>query len=99
MRELAGLFSHRLEHAPIGVADVHDADSAGEVEEHVSSSHQGEEFIHMLAGTLEIWLDELECHTLQQGDSLWFESTVGHRWFNPSSEESVLLWINTPPAF
>jgi DNA-binding transcriptional MerR regulator/quercetin dioxygenase-like cupin family protein len=64
-----------------------------------SYSHQGEEFIHMLAGTLEIWLDELECHTLHQGDSFWFESTVGHRWYNPSSDEAVLIWINTPPTF
>jgi DNA-binding transcriptional MerR regulator/quercetin dioxygenase-like cupin family protein len=64
-----------------------------------SYSHQGEEFIHMMAGTLEIWLDELECHTLHQGDSFWFESTVGHRWYNPSTEEAVLLWINTPPTF
>ena len=64
-----------------------------------SYSHQGEEFIYMMSGTLEIWLDELQCHTLQQGDSFWFESTVGHRWFNPSSDEAVLLWINTPPTF
>ena len=64
-----------------------------------SYSHQGEEFIHMMSGTLEIWLDELECHTLHQGDSFWFESTVGHRWYNPSTEEAVLLWINTPPTF
>jgi DNA-binding transcriptional MerR regulator/quercetin dioxygenase-like cupin family protein len=62
-------------------------------------SHQGEEFIYMMAGTLEIWLDELQCHTLHEGDSFWFESTVGHRWYNPSSEETVLLWINTPPTF
>jgi DNA-binding transcriptional MerR regulator/quercetin dioxygenase-like cupin family protein len=62
-------------------------------------SHQGEEFIYMMAGTLEIWLDELECHTLREGDSFWFESTVGHRWYNPSTEEAVLLWINTPPTF
>ncbi len=62
-------------------------------------SHQGEEFIHMLQGTLEFWLDELECHTLKQGDSFWFESTVGHRWFNPSDTEAILLWINTPPTF
>src|SRR5262245_17132041 len=62
-------------------------------------SHQGEEFIYMMSGTLEIWLDELECHTLSAGDSFWFESTVGHRWYNPSSEEAVLLWINTPPTF
>jgi DNA-binding transcriptional MerR regulator/quercetin dioxygenase-like cupin family protein len=62
-------------------------------------SHQGEEFIHMMAGTLEIWLDELQCHTLREGDSFWFESTLGHRWYNPSTEEAVLLWINTPPTF
>jgi len=64
-----------------------------------SYSHQGEEFIYMLAGTLEIWLDELQCHTLNQGDGFWFESTIGHRWYNPSSEEAVLLWVNTPPTF
>ncbi len=62
-------------------------------------SHQGEEFIHVLQGTLELWLDELECHTLRAGDSFWFESTVGHRWFNPSDDEAILLWINTPPTF
>jgi DNA-binding transcriptional MerR regulator len=64
-----------------------------------SYSHQGEEFIYMMSGTLEIWLDELECHMLHQGDSFWFESTVGHRWYNPSDEEAVLLWVNTPPTF
>jgi DNA-binding transcriptional MerR regulator/quercetin dioxygenase-like cupin family protein len=64
-----------------------------------SYSHQGEEFIYMMSGTLEIWLDELQCHTLHQGDSFWFESTSGHRWYNPSDEEAVLLWVNTPPTF
>jgi DNA-binding transcriptional MerR regulator/quercetin dioxygenase-like cupin family protein len=64
-----------------------------------SYSHQGEEFIYMLAGTLEVWLDELECFVLHEGDSFWFESTLGHRWFNPSDTEAVLLWINTPPTF
>ena len=64
-----------------------------------SYSHQGEEFIYMMEGTLELWLDELECHTLRVGDTFWFESTVGHRWYNPSNEEAVLLWINTPPTF
>lgn len=64
-----------------------------------SYSHQGEEFIFMLSGTLEIWLDELQCHTLQEGDGFWFESSVGHRWYNPSNETAVLLWVNTPPTF
>lgn len=62
-------------------------------------SHAGEEFIYMLQGSMEIWLDELECHVLQEGDSFWFESTRGHRWFNPTKREAALLWINTPPTF
>ena len=64
-----------------------------------SYSHQGEEFIYMMSGTLEVWLDELECFVLSEGDSFWFESTLGHRWFNPGQEDAVLLWINTPPSF
>ena len=64
-----------------------------------SYSHQGEEFIFMISGTLEIWLDELQCFVLQAGDSFWFESTHGHRWFNPGDMEAALLWINTPPTF
>lgn len=62
-------------------------------------SHEGEEFIYMMAGSLELWLDELECYTLREGDSFWFESNQGHRWFNPSTDEAVLIWINTPPTF
>lgn len=62
-------------------------------------SHEGEEFIYMLSGTLELWLDELECHTLREGDGFWFESRHGHRWFNPLKRDALLLWINTPPTF
>ena len=62
-------------------------------------SHQGEEFIYMIEGLLEVWLDEIECHVLQPGDSFWFESTLGHRWYNPGTSEAVLVWINTPPTF
>ncbi len=64
-----------------------------------SYSHVGEEFIYMLQGELEIWLDEWECHTLRPGDSFWFESNLGHRWFNPSKAEAVLIWVNTPLTF
>jgi quercetin dioxygenase-like cupin family protein len=62
-------------------------------------SHVGEEFIYMLSGTLEIWLGEMERYLLQAGDSFWFESNLGHRWFNPSEEEAVLIWVNTPLTF
>lgn len=62
-------------------------------------SHQGEEFVYMLSGTIEFWLEETECHILHAGDSFWFESSMGHRWLNASDEEAVLLWVNTPVTF
>ncbi len=62
-------------------------------------SHVGEEFVYMLKGSLEFWLDELEFHVLQEGDSFWFESNLGHRWYNPAEQEAVLIWVNTPLTF
>lgn len=65
-----------------------------------SYHHEGEEFIYMISGACDIWLDEVEHYQLQQGDSLFFASSQTHRWSNPSGEQTaVLLWINTPPAF
>lgn len=61
--------------------------------------HEGEEFIHVISGSCEIWLDELEHYHLQKGDSLYFSSTQAHRWCNSGRETAILLWINTPPTF
>lgn len=62
-------------------------------------SHEGEEFIFVIRGRFEIWLDEVEHYLLRPGDSLYFSSTQSHRWLNPGRTETQLLWINTPPTF
>jgi DNA-binding transcriptional MerR regulator/quercetin dioxygenase-like cupin family protein len=64
-----------------------------------SYSHEGEEFLHVLRGNFEIWLDGKEHYELRPGDSLYFESSTPHRWKNPGRKETWLLWINTPPTF
>jgi DNA-binding transcriptional MerR regulator/quercetin dioxygenase-like cupin family protein len=64
-----------------------------------SYSHEGEEFLHVLRGEFEIWLDGQQHYRLQPGDSLYFESSTPHRWKNPGRAETWLLWINTPPTF
>src|SRR6267143_2047893 len=64
-----------------------------------SYSHEGEEFLHVLRGNFEIWLDAKEHYHLKPGDSLYFESSTPHRWKNPGRTETWLLWINTPPTF
>jgi DNA-binding transcriptional MerR regulator/quercetin dioxygenase-like cupin family protein len=64
-----------------------------------SYSHEGEEFLHVLRGDFEIWLDSKEHYRLKPGDSLYFESSTPHRWRNPGRSETWLLWVNTPPTF
>jgi DNA-binding transcriptional MerR regulator/mannose-6-phosphate isomerase-like protein (cupin superfamily) len=64
-----------------------------------SYSHEGEEFLHILRGEFEIWLDSKEHYRLKPGDSLSFESSTPHRWKNPGRSETWLLWVNTPPTF
>ena len=64
-----------------------------------SYTHEGEEFLHVLRGQFEIWLNRDERYLLEPGDSLYFQSSTPHRWKNPGKTESWLLWINTPPTF
>ncbi|MDB5522957.1 MAG: MerR family transcriptional regulator [Rhizobium sp.] len=61
--------------------------------------HEGEEFMHVLAGSIEIVLDGDQFFELGVGDSFYFESRRPHSWRNSSAGETVLIWINTPPTF
>ncbi|MCV3739052.1 MerR family transcriptional regulator [Rhizobium sp. TRM96647] len=61
--------------------------------------HEGEEFIHVLAGRFEMVLDRDEFHDLGPGDSIYFDSRRHHSWRNRHDGETVLIWINTPPTF
>jgi uncharacterized cupin superfamily protein len=61
--------------------------------------HDGEEFIYVIRGSCEIWLDEVEYYRLRPGDCLYFSGSQTHRWNNPSAHEAILLWVNTPPTF
>src|ERR1700681_1279806 len=61
-------------------------------------THEGEEFIYVLRGDLEITVEGEE-YRLKPGDSFYFESATPHRWKNPGRKETWVLWINTPPTF
>lgn len=64
-----------------------------------SYAHDGEEFLYILKGKLEISLPNGELQLLEEGDSFYFESTNEHHWKNPGKTETLVLWINTPPTF
>jgi DNA-binding transcriptional MerR regulator/mannose-6-phosphate isomerase-like protein (cupin superfamily) len=72
------------------------APSAGSGE---SYTHEGEEFLFILKGCIEIALEDGEANRLEEGDSFYFESSTPHRWVNPGKKEAWVLWVNTPPTF
>ncbi len=72
---------------------AHGASSEGAYE------HEGEEFMHVLAGRLEIILDFDQFFELGAGDSFYFESKRHHSWRNIHEGETILIWVNTPPTF
>ncbi len=61
-------------------------------------SHEGEEFIYVITGELVIHLRET-AYELKASDSFYFTSKTPHRWINPGTTETTVLWINTPPTF
>lgn len=63
-----------------------------------SYSHEGEEFLYVLRGELDISLQDEE-YRLKPGDSFYFESATPHRWKNPGRTETWVMWVNTPPTF
>jgi mannose-6-phosphate isomerase-like protein (cupin superfamily) len=63
-----------------------------------SYTHEGEEFLFVLRGRLDISVNS-EPYQLKTGDSFYFESATPHHWRNPGKTETLVLWVNTPPTF
>lgn len=57
--------------------------------------HKGEEAGLVLTGILELTIGD-DTFTLGEGDSFSFPSHLPHRYANPSGEETVVVWANTP---
>lgn len=64
-----------------------------------SYDHEGEEFIHVLEGELEIILDGKERYALLPGDSISFASNRPHSWKALGLPQTVVVWVNTPQSF
>ncbi len=57
-----------------------------------SVSHSGEEFIHCLQGVIHYLVGNKTYH-LEQGDSLLFEATHQHAYYNPGTEPATILLV------
>lgn len=62
----------------------------------VEYKHEGEEFVHVLRGEVEIKVGE-ELHTLKRGNSLHFEGSIPHHLRNPSGQKADLIVVLYTP--
>jgi quercetin dioxygenase-like cupin family protein len=60
------------------------------------SAHEGEEFIYVLSGEIEISYGR-ERYRLAQGDSIYYDSVVDHNVHSANGEPAVILAIVYAP--
>ncbi|MGE5632316.1 MAG: helix-turn-helix domain-containing protein [Caulobacteraceae bacterium] len=61
-------------------------------------SHEGEECGIVLQGTIKIRWGDKE-YLLEEGDSIYFDSTVPHRYVNCGDTTAISIWAMVPPSF
>lgn len=60
-------------------------------------THNGQEFIFMISGKIEVTLNENEVYLLKKDDAFFFRGSEKHCWKNPSIRtKATLLWVHSP---
>jgi uncharacterized cupin superfamily protein len=57
------------------------------------SSHEGEEFVYVLAGTIELHTELYAPALLKKGDSAYFDSSMAHAFLNRGRNDAEILSI------
>jgi transcriptional regulator with XRE-family HTH domain len=71
---------------------------AGFDNSHGAIRHIGEEFIHIISGSLEVNVGS-DSFGLQEGDSITYDAGLPHFVRNTSSQKAVAIAVVTPPSF
>ena len=58
-------------------------------------THNGEEFIQMFSGTLEVHLREDQVYVLRTGDSFYYKGSDLHWWWNAGKRPARFLWVHS----
>ena len=62
-----------------------------------AAQHDGEEFIHVLAGAIELSIGRGEPIVLEAGDSAYYRADTPHSFRNAGRGEASFLGVTTPP--
>ncbi len=61
-------------------------------------THEGEEFLTVLDGSLRVWVQE-KVVDLDQGDTIYYPCTFPHHWANPDGRPAIVLAVSCPPSY
>jgi len=67
--------------------------------QHEFLSHPGEEITLCLSGTFRIEVKGRESVILNEGDTIYLDSTQPHRYINIGDTRGQLLFVTTPPGY
>lgn len=56
--------------------------------------HRGEEFMYVLSGALELHTEHYRPLAMKAGDSVYYDSGMGHGCVSTSKEDAVVLWVS-----
>jgi transcriptional regulator with XRE-family HTH domain len=62
------------------------------------AEHEGEEFVHVLKGSIEAEIDGHEPITLRKNDNVHFRANRRHSYRNPGKSRAIVLAVVTPPT-
>ncbi len=57
--------------------------------------HDGEEFLYVLAGELDVYTEFYEPVRLQEGDSMYYDARMGHCLVSVSPDDAEVLWVTS----
>lgn len=61
------------------------------------SYHGGEEFVFILEGVLDFYLEGHNVYKLEPHDTLYYPNYIGHRWENNTEQSVRMLIVSTSP--
>lgn len=61
-------------------------------------AHDGEEFIYVLSGSVQVYLEHYQPFELGVGDSCYFDSTMAHACVSLGETDASILWVCSDPV-
>ena len=59
--------------------------------------HDGEEFLLVLTGAIQLYTEFYEPVEMRRGDSAYYDASMGHNVVSVSDEDATILWVTSLP--